>query len=41
MAAEAWLSRETVGHPLHTYGDPVLDTFDLDFYDGGQRRRIA
>jgi putative transposase len=30
-----------VGKPLHAYGDPVLSAFELDFFDGGQRRRTA
>jgi putative transposase len=36
-----WLSGETVGEPVRAYGDPVLSAFDLDFFDGGRRRRTA
>ncbi|CAL9633132.1 hypothetical protein SUDANB43_06109 [Streptomyces sp. enrichment culture] len=30
-----------MGEALHAYGDPVLSAFDLDFFDGGRRRRVA
>jgi len=30
-----------VGEPVRAYGDPVLSTFDLDFFDGIRRRRVA
>ncbi|PZT77305.1 MULTISPECIES: TnsA-like heteromeric transposase endonuclease subunit [unclassified Streptomyces] len=30
-----------MGEPVHAYGDPALGAFDLDFYDGGERRRTA
>ncbi|MFS4091593.1 TnsA-like heteromeric transposase endonuclease subunit [Streptomyces sp. AF1A] len=41
MVVDVWLSGETVGDPLRAYGDTVLSAFDLDFFDGGQRRRTA
>jgi putative transposase len=30
-----------VGLPARAYGDAALSAFDLDFFEGGQRRRIA
>ena len=30
-----------MGDPLHAHGDQALSAFDLDFLDGGQRRRTA
>uniref|UniRef100_UPI0038998803 TnsA-like heteromeric transposase endonuclease subunit n=1 Tax=Streptomyces spongiae TaxID=565072 RepID=UPI0038998803 len=30
-----------MGEPVHAYGDPVLSAFDLDFFDGLQRRRVT
>lgn len=30
-----------MGKPARAYGDTVLSAFDLDFFDGGQRRRTA
>ncbi|MFJ2791006.1 TnsA-like heteromeric transposase endonuclease subunit [Streptomyces sp. NPDC087290] len=30
-----------MGDPLHAYGDPLLHAFDLDFFERGQRRRVA
>lgn len=41
MIVQVRLSGETVGEPVRAYGDPVLGAFDLDFFDGGRRRRTT